>query len=71
MRMRVQGRAGPGERTVQAVSTDLKTMGLVETWIECRGRVKQLETTFDPQWVRDAIEPYATTVTYLASLETD
>lgn len=60
-----------GERAVREVITDLETMGLVETWIDSRnrdGRVKQLETTFDPQWVRDAIEPDATESTYLAAL---
>jgi len=43
----------------------------VETWIDSRGRdgrVKQVETAFDPQWVRAAIEPYATESTYLDSL---
>ncbi|MFC6764504.1 cell division protein, partial [Natrinema soli] len=63
-----------GERAIREVVTDLETMGLVETWIDSRGRdgrVKQLETTFDPQWVHAAIEPYATESTYLASLETD
>lgn len=46
-------------RTVQGILTDLETMGLVETWIESRGRdgrVKQHETTFDPAWVHDAFE---------------
>ncbi len=43
-----------GERAIREVLTDLETMGLVETWIESRGRegrVKQIETTFDPEWV--------------------
>ncbi|MEF8825333.1 MAG: AAA family ATPase [Halapricum sp.] len=47
------------ERTVRDRVADLATMGLVETWIDSRGRegrVKQVETTFDPQWVREAIE---------------
>jgi orc1/cdc6 family replication initiation protein len=46
-----------GERAVREILTDLETMGLVETWIDSRGnegRVKQIQTTFDPQWVRDA-----------------
>ncbi|WP_265112541.1 Cdc6/Cdc18 family protein [Halosolutus halophilus] len=59
-----------GERTIQTVVTDLETMGLVETWLESRGRdgrAKQIETPFDPQWVRDAIAPYATDSSYLAT----
>ncbi|ADB60144.1 orc1/cdc6 family replication initiation protein [Haloterrigena turkmenica DSM 5511] len=63
-----------GERAIRDVITDLETMGLVETWIDARGaegRVKQIETTFDPRWVRDVIEPYVTESTYLATLETD
>ncbi|MDG5820247.1 AAA family ATPase [Natronococcus sp. A-GB7] len=50
-----------GERAVRGVVTDLETMGLVETWIDSRGRegrVKQIKTTFEPQWVRDNIDPY-------------
>ncbi len=46
-----------GARAVRDVLTDLETMGLVETWVESRGangRVKQVETTFDPQFVREA-----------------
>ncbi|WP_222912779.1 AAA family ATPase [Natrinema sp. SYSU A 869] len=53
-----------GERTIREAVTDLETMGLLETWIDSRGRdgrVKQIETTFDPGWVREAIEPYAAT----------
>ncbi|RQG97654.1 Cdc6/Cdc18 family protein [Natrarchaeobius chitinivorans] len=60
-----------GERAIRQLVTDLETMGLVETWIESRGadgRVKQLETTFDPQWVREAIEPYVAESAYLAAL---
>jgi archaeal cell division control protein 6 len=48
-----------GDRAVQAILTDLETMGLVETWIESRGRdgrAKQHELTFDPLWVHDALE---------------
>jgi hypothetical protein len=36
------------------VIDDLELMGLVETWVESRGRegrVKQVETTFDPKLV--------------------
>lgn len=50
-----------GDRAIRDIVTDLETMGLVETWIESRGRegrVKQVETTFEPQWVRDIIEQY-------------
>ncbi|MDG5761824.1 AAA family ATPase [Natronococcus sp. A-GB1] len=53
-----------GERAIREVLTDLETMALVETWIDSRGRdgrVKQVETTFDPQWIRDAIMPYLET----------
>jgi Cdc6-like AAA superfamily ATPase len=49
------------DRTVRSLLTDLETMGLVETWVDSRGhegRVKQVETTFDPQWVRDAEVTY-------------
>lgn len=47
-----------GERAVRQIITDLETMGLVETWIESRGRngrVKQHETTFDPHWVHETV----------------
>ena len=60
-----------GERAIRDVITDLETMGLVETWIDSRGRdgrVKQIATTFEPQWVHEAIEPYATESTYLATV---
>ncbi|MFC6905854.1 Cdc6/Cdc18 family protein [Halalkalicoccus tibetensis] len=46
-------------RAVHSVLTDLETMGLIETWIESRGRggrVKQHKTTFEPEWVHDALE---------------
>ncbi|MCU4926466.1 AAA family ATPase [Halobacteria archaeon AArc-dxtr1] len=49
-------------RAIRTVVSDLETMGLLETWIESRGRdgrVKQLQTTCDPQWVRAAIELHA------------
>jgi len=49
-----------GERAIRNLVTDLETMGLVETWIESRGRDgrrKHVKTTFDPQWVRDTVEP--------------
>jgi len=51
-----------GDRAIRDVITDLETMGLVETWIESRGsegRVKQIETAFDPAWVREAQPAYA------------
>ncbi|MDG5820205.1 AAA family ATPase [Natronococcus sp. A-GB7] len=60
-----------GERAVRGVLTDLETMGLVETWIDSRGRegrVKQIETTFEPQWVRETMEQYVTESTYLEGL---
>jgi orc1/cdc6 family replication initiation protein len=46
------------ERAVRDVLTDLETMGLVDTWIESRGRdgrVKQIEATFDPQWIAELL----------------
>lgn len=49
-------------RTVRDSVVDLETMGLVETWIESRGRegqVKQIKTAFDPEWVREAVVKYA------------
>ncbi|QLG27390.1 AAA family ATPase [Halorarum halophilum] len=61
-RARVPAEFHLGARAVRDIVTDLETMGLVETWIESRGRdgrVKQIETTFEPQWVREAIDPYA------------
>ncbi|AGB38800.1 Cdc6/Cdc18 family protein [Natronococcus occultus] len=57
-----------GSRTIQTIVTDLETMGLVETWIESKGRggrQKRIETTFDPQWVHEAVTEYATDSTYL------
>ena len=39
-----------------------ETMDLVTTWTDSRGRdgrVKQIETAFDPTWVHDAMVPYA------------
>lgn len=41
------------DRAVQGILADL------ETWIESRGRdgrVKQHRTTFDPEWVHDALK---------------
>ncbi|QCS42029.1 Cdc6/Cdc18 family protein [Natrinema versiforme] len=58
-----------GERAIRDVVTDLETMGLVETWIDARGRdgrVKQITTTFEPAWVSEAIDPYTTESDYLA-----
>jgi orc1/cdc6 family replication initiation protein len=49
------------ERAVRELITDLETMGILNTWIESRGRegrVKQIETAFDPQWVHDAMGRY-------------
>ncbi|UTF54790.1 Cdc6/Cdc18 family protein [Natronosalvus rutilus] len=46
-----------GDRAIRDVLTDLETMGLIETWIESKGRegrVKQIQTTFDPTWVAEA-----------------
>jgi archaeal cell division control protein 6 len=52
---------GLGERAVRNLITELETMGLVETWIESKGaegRVKQVQTTFEPQWVQEVIKPH-------------
>ena len=51
-----------GERAIRDIVTDLETMGLVETWLDSRGRdgrIKRIKTTFDPQWVRDSRASYA------------
>lgn len=48
-----------GKRAIQNIVTDLETMGLLETWIESRGRegrVKQHETTFEPQLGREIMD---------------
>ena len=58
---RVPAEVQLGARAIRDLVTDLETMGLVETWIESRGRggrAKQLQTTFDPSWVRDAAREY-------------
>lgn len=50
-----------GERAIRNVIDDLELMGLVETWVESRGRegrVKQVETTFDPTLVRATEDEY-------------
>ena len=50
-----------GDRAIRNMLADLELMGLVETWIESRGRngrAKQVETTFDPTLVQAAREPY-------------
>ncbi|KAB7517961.1 Cdc6/Cdc18 family protein [Halosegnis rubeus] len=50
-----------GERARREILTDLETMGLINTWIDSRGsegRVKQIETTFDPEWVSDVREQF-------------
>ncbi|SIR76476.1 orc1/cdc6 family replication initiation protein [Haladaptatus litoreus] len=50
-----------GVRAMRDIVTDLETMGLIETWIDSRGsdgRVKQVETAFDPEWVKDARPQY-------------
>ncbi|KAB7519461.1 Cdc6/Cdc18 family protein [Halosegnis rubeus] len=49
------------DRTIRDLVTDLETMGLVETWIESRGRggrAKQVETVFNPTWVQTLHEQY-------------
>jgi orc1/cdc6 family replication initiation protein len=49
-------------RAIRNVLGDLELMGLVETWVDSRGdegRVKQVETTFEPTLVNDVRETYA------------
>ena len=61
-----------GQRAVRDVITDLETMGLVETWIDSRGaegRIKRIETTFEPEWIPETIEQYATESTYFTKLD--
>lgn len=51
-----------GSRAIRQLITDLETMGLIETWIDSRGRdgrVKQIRTSFNPQWVKDSLSSYA------------
>lgn len=48
-------------RAIRETLTDLETMGLVETWVESKGsngRAKQVETTFDPDWITDIRDRY-------------
>ncbi|NKE36530.1 AAA family ATPase [Natronococcus sp. JC468] len=62
------------ERTIRTLLIDLETMGLIETWIESKGREgrqKQIKTTFEPQWVRDTMADYATESTYLGMIVAD
>lgn len=57
----VRDRFQLGERAIRDVVRDLETMGLVETWVKSKGRAgraKQIETAFDPQWVREAQRQY-------------
>lgn len=52
---------GHGDRAIHTLIPEPEIMGLVETWIESKGnegRVKQVQTTFEPQWVHEAVEPY-------------
>ena len=68
----VLAQLGIGNRAVRTVITELETMGLLETWIESngdKGRVKQVRTTFDPCWVREAIESYIDASDVLSSNE--
>lgn len=52
---------GLGDRAMRTVITELETMGPLETWFESNGdegRVKQVQTTFEPRWVHEALESY-------------
>ncbi|MFC4438568.1 MULTISPECIES: Cdc6/Cdc18 family protein [Natrialbaceae] len=45
-----------GQRAIREVVRNLETMGLVETWIDSKGREgrqKQIATTFEPTWMDD------------------
>jgi cell division control protein 6 len=58
---RMDEQAQISERAVREILTDLETMGLVETWVQSKGRegrVKQIETTFEPAWVQEALDMY-------------
>ncbi|WP_224333810.1 Cdc6/Cdc18 family protein [Haloprofundus halobius] len=60
-RFELPTRATLGERAIRETVTELETMGLVETWIDARGRdgrVKQIQTTFDPEWVLEVRPAY-------------
>ncbi|NHN46489.1 AAA family ATPase [Halostella sp. JP-L12] len=49
------------ERAIRDLLTDLETMNIVETWVQSKGsegRVKQIETTFDPAWVQEVRDQY-------------
>jgi hypothetical protein len=53
-----------GERAMRETITDLETMGLLETWLDSRGnegRVKLLQTTFDPEVVHELAATYRET----------
>ena len=54
-----ESRIGP--RAMRDIVTDLETMGLINTWMKTKGdagRVKKIETTFDPAWVQEARDQY-------------
>ncbi|MFC6905870.1 Cdc6/Cdc18 family protein [Halalkalicoccus tibetensis] len=56
---RIRPESALGERAVRDVLRELETIGLVNTWIESRGqggRVKKCETTFDPEWIGQALD---------------
>lgn len=53
-----------GSRAFRGIIDNLETMGLVETWVESKGRAgtkKHMRTTFDPKWVGDVMEDYVKT----------
>lgn len=59
------------ERTIRDIVGDLETMGIVETWVESKGsegRVKQIKTTFEPQWVHELLRTYAESSEQLTTL---
>lgn len=64
-------RSRASERTIRELITDLETMGLVETWIHSKGRegrVKQIETTFDPGWVQELAREYVEQSPYVETI---
>lgn len=68
----IPGSVQLSERTIRSIVNDLETTGLVNTWMDNRGsegRVKKVETAFDPQWVQDAMNQYAKDSPYMSAPE--
>jgi hypothetical protein len=57
-----------GERAVRGRAERSRDDGLVESWIDATGgvsRLAQIETAFEPRWVHDTRDRYATELTDL------